>query len=178
MKSAAESPKLLDCVRPTLRARHYSRRTEEAYVAWILRFILFHGKRHPSTMSGDEVNRSLKHLAAECKVAASTQNQTLCALLFLYGPVLDQMLDWVESAIHAKRPERLPVVLTREEVKSICHNRFKKRYGAIWFRFRNWMKGTCPKAPGGLFYGMLWSANIRRPTGNGLGMSACRSCGQ
>ena len=119
MKSAAESPKLLDCVRQTLRARHYSRRTEEAYVAWIRRFILFHGKRHPSTMSGDEVNRFLKHLAAECNVAASTQNQALCALLFLYGPVLDQKLDWVESAIHAKRPERLPVVLTREEVKSI-----------------------------------------------------------
>ncbi len=88
-------------------------------MAWIRRFILFHGKRHPSTMSGQEVNRFLSHLACECNVSASTQNQALCALLFLYGPVLGEKLDWVEVAIHAKRPERLPVVLTREEVKRI-----------------------------------------------------------
>ena len=88
-------------------------------MGWIRRFILFHGKRHPSTMSGEEVNRFLSHLASECNVAASTQNQALCALLFLYGPVLGEKLDWVETAIHAKRPERLPVVLTREEVKII-----------------------------------------------------------
>ena len=70
-------------------------------------------------MSGEEVDRFLSHLASECNVSASTQNQALCALLFLYGPVLGEKLDWVETAIHAKRPERLPIVLTREEVKRI-----------------------------------------------------------
>ena len=123
MKLAIQSPKLLDRVRQTLRARHYSRRTEEAYVPWIRRFILFHGKRHPSTMSGEEVNRFLTHLASERNVAASTQNQALCALLFLYGSVLGQKLEWVKVAIHAKRPKRLPVVLAREEVKRIVSDR-------------------------------------------------------
>ena len=70
-------------------------------MAWIRRFILFHGKRHPSTMSGTEVNGFLSHLASERNVSASTQNQALCALLFLYGPVLGEKLDWVETAIHA-----------------------------------------------------------------------------
>ena len=70
-------------------------------------------------MAGEEVNRFLSHLASECNVSASTQNQALCSLLFLYGPVLGEKLDWVDTAIHAKRPERLPVVLTREEVKRI-----------------------------------------------------------
>ena len=119
MEVVVKSPKLLDRVRQTLRARHYSHRTEEAYVGWIRRFILFHGKRHPSTMSVEEVNRFLSHLASECSVSASTQNKALWALLFLYGPVLGEKLDWVETAIHAKRPERLPVVLTRDEVKQI-----------------------------------------------------------
>src|SRR6266571_3940813 len=119
MESVVKSPKLLDHVKQTLRARHYSPRTEEAYVAWIRRFILFHGKRHPSTMSGEEVNRFLSHLASERNVSASTQNQALCALLFLYGTVLGQKLEWIEVAIHAKRPKRLPVVLSREEVKGI-----------------------------------------------------------
>lgn len=119
MEPGVRSPKLLDSVRQTLRARHYSRRTEEAYIGWIRRFILFHGKRHPSTMSGVEVKAFLTHLACEANVAASTQNQALCALLFLYGEVLKQELDWIDAGIHAKRPERLPVVLTREEVKSI-----------------------------------------------------------
>src|SRR2546426_146785 len=100
----------LPAFRQTSRARHYSRRTEEAYVTWIRRFILFHEKRHPSVMSGPEINRFLTHLASERNVAASTQNQALCALLFLYGPVLGQKLEWVEVAIHAKRPKRLPVV--------------------------------------------------------------------
>ena len=119
MESTVRSPKLLHWVRQTLRTRHYSRRTEEAYVGWIRRYILFHGKRHPSTMSGVEVKAFLTHLACSANVAASTQNQALCALLFLYGKVLNQKLDWIETGIHAKRPERLPVVLTREEVKNI-----------------------------------------------------------
>ena len=92
-------------------------------MAWIRRFILFHGKRHPSTMAVEEVNLFLTHLASERNVAASTQNQALCALLFLYGSVLGQKLDWIENAIHSKRPTRLPVVLTRGEVKSIVSQR-------------------------------------------------------
>jgi len=116
---APAKQRLMERVRETLRAKHYSRRTEEAYTGWIRRFIIFHGKRHPSTMSGEEVNAFLKHLASERNVSASTQNQALCALLFLYGPVLGEKLDWVQTAIQAKRPERLPVVLTRDEVRRI-----------------------------------------------------------
>jgi hypothetical protein len=100
-------------------------------VAWIRRFILFHGKRHPSTMSGRKVNLFLTHLASERNLAASTQNQALCALLFLYGPVLGQKLDWIDGAIHAKRPVRLPVVLTREEVSGSLWN------CCSWYRTRN-----------------------------------------
>ena len=81
-------PKLLDRVREAVRVRHYSRRTEEAYVTWIRRFIVFHGKRHPSQMGGDEIGRYLTYLAVERKVSASTQNQALSALLFLYRQVL------------------------------------------------------------------------------------------
>ena len=80
-----DPPKLLDQVRIAIRTRHYSRRTEEAYVHWIRRFILFHGKKHPSLMGADEVNSFLSSLAVERNVSASTQNQALCALLFLYG---------------------------------------------------------------------------------------------
>ncbi len=81
-------PKLLDRVREAMRLRHYSRRTEEAYVTWIRRFIVFHGKKHPSQMGGDEIGRYLTYLAVERKVSASTQNQALSALLFLYRQVL------------------------------------------------------------------------------------------
>jgi hypothetical protein len=83
-------PKLLDRVRNAIRVRHYSRHTEEAYVHWIRRYILFHNKRHPSAMGAEEVNRFLSHLATDCDVAASTQGQALSALLFLYKDVLDE----------------------------------------------------------------------------------------
>ena len=113
-----DRPKLLDQVRVAIRTRHYSRRTEEMYVHWIRRFILFHGKKHPSLMGADEVNGFLSNLAVEGKVSASTQNQALCALLFLYREVLHDPLPWLEDIVRASRPERIPVVLTPEEVRA------------------------------------------------------------
>ncbi len=114
-----QKPKLLDRVREAIRARHYSRNTEDAYVAWIKRFIFFHGKRHPSEMGAEEVTRFLSSLALDGRVAASTQNQALSALLFLYREVLNQDLPWLEGVVRAKRPIRLPVVLAREEVQAV-----------------------------------------------------------
>ena len=109
-----EPPRLLDRVRGELRARHYSLRTEEAYVAWVRRYILFHGKRHPSELGADHVNRFLTHLAVHGKVAASTQNQALAGLLFLYGEVLKMPLPDTGGLVRAKKPRRIPTVLTRE----------------------------------------------------------------
>jgi integron integrase len=96
-----------------------SRRTEESYVAWIRRYIFFHGKRHPAEMGGPEVTRFLTSLAVDGKVAASTQNQALCALLFLYREVLEVDLPWLDGVVRARRPQRLPVVLTRDEVRAV-----------------------------------------------------------
>jgi integron integrase len=101
------------------RARHYSRRTEDAYHDWAARFIRFHRLRHPQEMAEPEVNAFLTHLAVEGGVAASTQNQALAALLFLYEAVLDRPLDRIDGVIRAKRPERRPVILTRDEVRAI-----------------------------------------------------------
>ncbi len=112
-------PRLLDRVRAALRTRHYSPRTEEAYVAWIRRYILFHAKRHPGEMGAPEMTRFLSALAIDGKVAASTQNQALSALLFLYREVLELDLPWLDGIVRARRPERLPVVLTREEVRAV-----------------------------------------------------------
>jgi integron integrase len=114
-------PKLLEQVRIELRTRHYSRRTEDAYVSWIKRFILFHNKTHPAAMSADEVNAFLSHLATEQHVAASTQNQALGALLFLYRYVLKDPLPWMNDLIRAVRPVRLPVVLTPDEVRAVLN---------------------------------------------------------
>src|SRR5712691_6416608 len=111
-----EPPRLLDRVRTAARTRHYSRRTEEAYVAWSRRFILFHGKRHPTEMGANEVNAFLSHLAVEKRVSASTQAQALSALVFLYRHVLDDALPWINGLIRAQRRRKLPVVLTRDEV--------------------------------------------------------------
>src|SRR5207302_4464334 len=113
--AAAQPPKLLDRVRMACRVRHFSRRTEDAYHDWAERFIRFHGIRHPETMGEAEVNAFLTHLAVDRNVSASTQNQAMCALLFLYDAVLGRPLDKL-SVLRAKRPDRLPVVLTREEV--------------------------------------------------------------
>jgi hypothetical protein len=115
----APKPRLLDRVRAALRLRHYSRRTEEAYVAWIRRYILFHRKRHPADMGAPELTAFLSSLAVDGRVAASTQNQALSALLFLYREVLELDVPWLDGIVRAKRPLRLPVVLTREEVLAV-----------------------------------------------------------
>lgn len=112
-------PKLLDQVREKIRLKHYSIRTEQAYLDWIRRYILFHGKRHPAEMDAAAVEAFLTHLAVERNVAASTQNQVLSALLFLYKDVLGQNLGWLDNMERAKKPARLPVVLTKAEVQSV-----------------------------------------------------------
>jgi len=108
--------KLLDRVRDVIRLKHYSIRTEEAYVSWIKRYILFHDVRHPNEMGTAQVEAFLTHLAVEENVAASTQNQAFSALLFLYREVLHKDLDGPIDALRAKKPKRLPTVLTKEEV--------------------------------------------------------------
>ena len=112
-------PKLLDQVRAKIRLKHYSIRTEQAYVDWIRRYILFHGKRHPQEMGKPEVEQFLSHLAVERNVAASTQNQALSAILFLYKEVLEKNIGWLDDVERAKRPARLPVVLTAAEVRTV-----------------------------------------------------------
>ncbi len=118
-QKASESPKLLDQVRGKIRLKHYSIRTEQAYLHWIKRFILFYGKRHPREMGPAQVEAFLTHLAVEGKVAASTQNQAKSALLFLYREVLEEELPWLDGVERAQEPKRLPVVLTREEVAAV-----------------------------------------------------------
>jgi integron integrase len=112
-------PKLLDCVRDAIRLRHYSIRTEQVYINWIKRFILFHHKRHPTEMAETEVRQFLSHLARAGNVAASTQNQALSALLFLYKEVLKQEIGWLGDVERAKRPPKLPVVLSRTEIRKV-----------------------------------------------------------
>jgi integron integrase len=117
--SPGSRPRLLDQVREAIRVRHYSLRTEETYVDWIRRFILFHGKRHPREMGAAEINQFLTHLAVQGEVAASTQNQAFCALLFLYRAVLEVDPGRIEGVVRAQRPHCLPVVLTRAEVQQV-----------------------------------------------------------
>lgn len=118
----AHSQKLLTRVRDVLRMKHYSYRTEQAYISWIKRFIYFNDKRHPAEMSGPEISSFLSHLAVKEKVSASTQNQALCALVFLYKQTLGidpgnfQEIQW------SKKPRKLPVVFTEREVKSVIEN--------------------------------------------------------
>ena len=109
----------LDQVRAAIRTRHYSIRTEEAYIRWIREYIIFFDKRHPSRLGAKDISVFISHLAVNRDVAASTQNQDLSALLFLYREVLDQPVEWVEDVVRAKRPKKLPVVFTREEVKAV-----------------------------------------------------------
>ena len=112
-------PKLLDQVRQAIRMRHHSPKTEESYVHWIKRFIFFHNKRHPAQMGEKEIGQFLSGLATDRHVSASTQNQALNAILFLYRDVLRKEIGYIDGVVRAKRPHRLPVVLTRQEVKSI-----------------------------------------------------------
>jgi integron integrase len=120
--SGSPPPRLLDRVRHALQTHHYSRRTEKAYVGWIRRYILFHGKRHPTDMGAQEVTQFLTSLAVDRRVAASTQNQALGALLFLYREVLDQDLPWLDDLVRARRPQHVPVVMTRDEVRAVLQH--------------------------------------------------------
>lgn len=117
--TGVQTPRLLDQVRARLRLKHYSLRTEQAYVGWIRRFILANDKRHPRDMGVAEVEGFLSMLATHGQVAAGTQNQALSALLFLYREVLVIELPWMETIVRAKRPQRVPVVLSRDEVSRL-----------------------------------------------------------
>ncbi len=112
-------PRLLEQVRQSLRLRHYSYRTEEQYLGWIRRFILFHRKRHPREMGAAEVEAFLNDLAVRGQVAAATQNQALAALVYLYRHVLNQELPWLDDIVRAQRPRRVPLVLSREETRAV-----------------------------------------------------------
>jgi len=126
-REKSRSP-FLESVRAALRTRHYSIRTEHTYVHWIKRFLYFHGLRHPSELGEKEVADFLSDLAVQGKVSASTQNQALNALVFMYKRVLDRPLGDITGAVRAKRPRRLPVVLTQDEVRAL----FRQMHGVPW----------------------------------------------
>lgn len=117
--ASRQPPRLLDQVRRAVRVRHYSRRTEEAYTYWIRRFIVHHGKRHPNDLGAEHVASFLSWLAVSQQVSASTQNQALCALLFLYKEVIRKELPDLPAIPRARQPERVPVVLARDEVSRL-----------------------------------------------------------
>ena len=116
---APPKPKLLDRVRWHLRLKHYAIRTEQVYIDWIRRYILFHSKRHPEEMGEKQIAEFLTYLAVEKHVAASTQNQALSALLFLYQQVLDRKLEFIDKVERVKRPPKAPVVFTRAEARAV-----------------------------------------------------------
>ena len=119
---ATPQPRLLAQMREALRSRHYSPRTEQSYCHWVKRFVLFHKLRHPSEMAEPEINAFLTHLPVQEQVSASTQNQALSALLFLYRHVLARPIGDLGAVVRARRPKRLPVVFTRAEVKAVLGN--------------------------------------------------------
>jgi hypothetical protein len=127
----APNPKLLDQVRQAIRTRHYSSKTEESYVHWIKRVIFFHNKRHPAEMGEKEIARFLSSLASELHVSASTQNQALNAILFLYRDVLRKEIGYIDGVVRAKRPHRLPVVFdaTGSEIHPECPRSFRLAHG-------------------------------------------------
>lgn len=116
------SPRLLDALKEAIRTRHYSLRTERAYVLWARRYISFHHRRHPRELGARHVTEFLSCLANEGNVAAATQNQALAALLFLYKQVLQVELPWLDEIVRAKRPRRLPTVLSEAEVRRLLDN--------------------------------------------------------
>ncbi len=117
--SAPKRPKLLDQLRRALRVRHYSFRTEQSYVNWVRRFVRYSGMRHPAELGGEEIGAYLSHLATEGGVAGATQTQAMCALLFLYREVLQRPATEFVGLVRARRPDRLPVVLSRDEVRRV-----------------------------------------------------------
>ena len=120
-KNIASKPKLLEQVRTVMRTHHYSKKTEELYVKWVREFILFNGKRHPNELGKEEIEKFLTHLAVQRHVAASTQNQALCALVFLYKKVLMKNFGWLEDVTRANKGKRLPVVFSREEALKVIN---------------------------------------------------------
>jgi len=127
--SQAGRPRLLNQVRDVILRKHYSRRTEESYVHWIKRYILFHGKRHPLEMGEPEITLFLNYLARDRLVAAATQNQALFALLFLYKEVLGRDLEWLTELERVKRPARAPTVLTAREVQALLYTHVLNKGG-------------------------------------------------
>lgn len=119
MEEVVERDRLIPAVRRAIRARHMSRLTEEAYVRWVVRYVRHHGMRHPRTLGEREMRAYLSHLATDRDVSASTQSQALAALLFLYTEVLRDPAPWIVDVVRARRPHRLPVVMTREEVRAV-----------------------------------------------------------
>jgi integron integrase len=133
MKNESEESKkrLFDQIRDVLRYKHYSRRTEQSYIHWVRRFILFHKKRHPSELGKDEIVAFLTHLAVNRRVSPSTQNIALSAILFLYKHVLEVELPWLDGFERAKRSRHIPVVFTRDEIKRL----FSQFEGTYWLIF-------------------------------------------
>ena len=111
--------RLLDQVRNELRVKHYSIRTEKSYIDWIKRFIAFNSNRHPKDLGGEKIKEYINWLAISRNVSASTQNQALCSILFLYKQVLKSKIDWIDEIRWAKRPKKLPVVFTEHEVERV-----------------------------------------------------------
>lgn len=118
----ANKPKLLDQIKIHLRSLHYSKRTEESYINWIKRFILFHNKTHPEKLGKDEIRKFLNYLATERNVSASTQNQALQAILFLYKEIIHKDLGWIDDIQRPTKPKHIPVVFTKSEAHSIISN--------------------------------------------------------
>ena len=114
-------PHLLDVVRDRIRARHFSYQTEKSYLGWIRQFVRFHRRRHPRDMGAPEIEAFLNNLAVDRRASASTQNQALSALLFLYREAPHIELPWLDGVVRAKRPERVPVVLSREEIRRLMY---------------------------------------------------------
>ena len=130
-------PRLLDQVRDAIRLKHYSIRTEHTYIDWIKRYILFHKKQHPKDLGECHINCFLTHLAVNHRVASSTQNQALCALVFLYREVLKMKLGDLGEIAWAKKPVKLPVVFSREVVNQIL----------LQLNGNSWLMGSCCTVP-------------------------------
>jgi integrase len=161
-----QPPKLLDQVRSAIRVRHNSTRTEEAYVRWTRRFVRFHGTQHPSALGTPEIEAFLTHLATEEHVAASTQNQALNALVFLYRHLLDLPFPDLDEVVRAKKPKRLPVVLTRQEAARVLGCISNGSSSCIRRILR---RGSVP-----CIFPPRWRVNIRPPPLDGHGSTYFR----
>jgi integrase len=181
--ASAAIVKSLDRLRTQIRLRHFSLRTEEAYAGWVRRYIVFHGKRHPDQLGEDEIRAFLSFLAEERNVSASTQNQALAALMFLYREVLGRPLEWVDVGVRAKRPARLPVKDIDFDIGEIRLRDGKGRKDRVTMlsravqaplrhissAFERCMRGICHRALAARFFRMRCRENIRMQIGNGGG---------